>query len=165
MLTGSPRPIGCLNLQVIFRKRGTNYRVLLRKMTCKDKASYGSLPPCITYRNSRYFVLSRRFVRRDNGAPRCTQHRVHVYYIYISDGEVYIIYIYILYIYQVTKHLDVLSTLYTYIIYTSDDEVYITHIHQMTKHLDIQSTVYTCIMYYIIHMYYVLHNTHVLCIT
>ena len=81
-----------------------------------------------------------------------------------STVYTYIIYIYrtakyILYIYQVTKHLDVLSTLYTYIIYTSDDEVYITHIHQMTKHLDIQSTVYTCIMYYIIHMYHVLHNT------
>jgi len=33
-------------LQVIFRKRATNYRALLRKMTCKDKASYGSSPPC-----------------------------------------------------------------------------------------------------------------------
>ena len=41
------RPIGCLQLQVIFRKRATNYRALLRKMTCKDKASYGSSPPCI----------------------------------------------------------------------------------------------------------------------
>jgi len=36
------RPIGCLKLQVIFRKRATNYRALLRKMTCKDTASYGS---------------------------------------------------------------------------------------------------------------------------
>ena len=33
------RPIGCLRLQVIFRKRATNYRALLRKMTYKDKAS------------------------------------------------------------------------------------------------------------------------------
>jgi len=38
--------IGCLKLQVIFRKRATNYRALLRKMTCKDKASCGSSPPC-----------------------------------------------------------------------------------------------------------------------
>jgi len=40
-----------LRLQVIFRKRASNYRALLRKMTCKDKASYGSSPPCecITY--------------------------------------------------------------------------------------------------------------------
>ena len=44
--TGWRRPIGCLKLQVIFRKRATNHRALLRKMTYKDKASYDSLPPC-----------------------------------------------------------------------------------------------------------------------
>jgi len=33
--TGWRRPIGCLKLQVIFRKRATNYRALLRKMTDK----------------------------------------------------------------------------------------------------------------------------------
>jgi len=44
-------PIGCLKLQVIFRKRATNYRALLRKITSKDKASYGSAPPC-TYVSS-----------------------------------------------------------------------------------------------------------------
>ena len=32
--------------QVISRKRTANYRALLRKMTCEDKAFYGSLPPC-----------------------------------------------------------------------------------------------------------------------
>jgi len=42
-----PTPIGCLKLQVIFRKRATIYRALLWKMTYKDKASYGSSPPCI----------------------------------------------------------------------------------------------------------------------
>ena len=45
--TGWPRPVGCLKLQVIVCKRATKYRALLRKMTYKDKASYGSLPPCI----------------------------------------------------------------------------------------------------------------------
>jgi len=40
------RFIGCLKLQVFFRKRATNYRALLRKITCEDKASYGSTPPC-----------------------------------------------------------------------------------------------------------------------
>jgi len=45
--TGWRRPIGCLKLQFIFRKRATNYRALLRKMTHKDKASYGSSPPCM----------------------------------------------------------------------------------------------------------------------
>jgi len=32
--------IGCLKLQVIFRKRATNFRALLQKMTYEDKASY-----------------------------------------------------------------------------------------------------------------------------
>ena len=32
--TGWRRSIGCLKLQVIFRKRATNSRALLRKMTC-----------------------------------------------------------------------------------------------------------------------------------
>jgi len=44
--TGWRRCIGCLRLQVSFRKRTTNYRALLRKTTYKDKASYGSAPPC-----------------------------------------------------------------------------------------------------------------------
>ena len=39
------RPIGCLKLQVIFRKRATKYRALLQKKTCKDKAPCGSSPP------------------------------------------------------------------------------------------------------------------------
>jgi len=40
------RPKGYLKSQVIFRKRATNHRALLRKMTFKDKASYGSTPLC-----------------------------------------------------------------------------------------------------------------------
>jgi len=47
------RPIGCLKLQVIFRKRATNYRALLRKVTCKDEASNGSSPPCSVLQNIR----------------------------------------------------------------------------------------------------------------
>jgi len=39
------KPIECLKLQVISNKRATHYRALLRKMTHKDEASYGSLPP------------------------------------------------------------------------------------------------------------------------
>jgi len=62
--TGRRRPIGCLESQVIFRKRATNYRALLRKMTYKDKASYGSSPPCIAFRDSRYKgVMSRVWMR------------------------------------------------------------------------------------------------------
>jgi len=44
-----PRLIGCLKLQVIFRKRATNHRALLRKMTSEDKALYASTPLCMTY--------------------------------------------------------------------------------------------------------------------
>jgi len=39
-------PIGCLKLQAIFRNRATDYRALLRKMTCKHKASCDYTPPC-----------------------------------------------------------------------------------------------------------------------
>ena len=49
-------PIGCLKLQVIFRKRATIVRSLWREMTCKDKASYGSSPPC-TYDMTRLWVV------------------------------------------------------------------------------------------------------------
>ena len=44
--TGWRRLIGCLKLQVIFRKRATNHRALLQKMTYEDKASYDSTPHC-----------------------------------------------------------------------------------------------------------------------
>jgi len=43
-VTGWRRPIKCLKLQVICRKRAINYRALLQKTTQKDKASYGSSP-------------------------------------------------------------------------------------------------------------------------
>ena len=33
-------------MQIIFHKRATRYRSLLRKMTDKDKGSYESSPPC-----------------------------------------------------------------------------------------------------------------------
>jgi len=46
VFSGWRRPIGCLKLQVLFRKRAMNDRALLREMTYKDKASNGSSPPC-----------------------------------------------------------------------------------------------------------------------
>ena len=45
--TGWRRLIECLKLQVVFRKKATNHRALLHKMTHQDKASYDSTPPCI----------------------------------------------------------------------------------------------------------------------
>jgi len=44
--TGWRRLIGCLKLQVVYRKRATHHRALLQKMTYEDKASYDSTPPC-----------------------------------------------------------------------------------------------------------------------
>jgi len=45
--TGWRRLIESPKLQIIFHKRATKYRSLLRKMTYKDKGSYESSPPCI----------------------------------------------------------------------------------------------------------------------
>jgi len=47
--------------EVIFRKRATNHRALWRKVTYKDKASYGSSPLCNVWRGAnalRYEVVS-----------------------------------------------------------------------------------------------------------
>jgi len=45
-ITKMERYTECLQSQVIFRHRATNYKTLLRKTTFKDKTSYGSSPPC-----------------------------------------------------------------------------------------------------------------------
>ena len=45
--TGWRRLIGSPKLQIIFHKRATKYRSLLRKMTYKDKGSCESSPPCV----------------------------------------------------------------------------------------------------------------------
>ena len=45
--TGWRRLIGSPKLQIIFHKRATKYRSLLRKMTYKEKGSYESSPPCM----------------------------------------------------------------------------------------------------------------------
>ena len=45
--TGWRRLVGSLKLQILFHKRATKCRSLLRKMTYKDKGSYESSPPCI----------------------------------------------------------------------------------------------------------------------
>ena len=60
--TGRRRLIGSPELQIIFHKRATKYRSLLRKMTYKDKGSYESSPPCTQdllakYKICRYFCM------------------------------------------------------------------------------------------------------------
>jgi len=44
--TGWRRLLGTPKLQIIFHKRATKYRSLLRKMTYNDMGSYESSPPC-----------------------------------------------------------------------------------------------------------------------
>ena len=48
-VTGWRRCIGCLKLQISFRKRASIYGALLRKMTYKDKVSYDATPPCTVF--------------------------------------------------------------------------------------------------------------------
>ena len=66
--TGWRRPIECRKLQDSFRERSTNYKALLQKMTCEDKASDGSSPPCITTLASphlkRYCVVTYIYIYR-----------------------------------------------------------------------------------------------------
>ena len=50
--TGWRRFIGSPKLHVIFHKRATTDRALLRKMTYEDKASYVSSPPCARRRKA-----------------------------------------------------------------------------------------------------------------
>ena len=54
--TGWRRIIGCLKLQVILRKKATNYMVLLRKMTYEDQASHDSMLPCSMLHNCRWYA-------------------------------------------------------------------------------------------------------------
>ena len=44
--TGWSRLVGCPKLQVIFRKRATNYKALLRKIACEDKGFYDATTLC-----------------------------------------------------------------------------------------------------------------------
>jgi len=72
--TGWRRLIGCLKLQVIFRKRATNYRALLRKMTYKDKASYDSTPPCTLYSSLQFNDSCFHIATQCHTLPHATTH-------------------------------------------------------------------------------------------
>jgi len=79
--TGWRRPIGCLKMHIVFRKRATNHRALWRKITFKDKASYGSSPPCTTRTNKSCRTRASSFERRVVSTPRTkrihTNHATH----------------------------------------------------------------------------------------
>jgi len=56
-IAGWRRLIGCLKLQVNFRKTSTNYRVFMRKMTYEDEASYDSTPLCTESYHTNEWVM------------------------------------------------------------------------------------------------------------
>jgi len=64
-------------LQVIFRKRATNYRALLRKMTYTNKAFYVSTPPCTmrhmhTHVHTYVYIYTQKNQGRNRGEKKCT---------------------------------------------------------------------------------------------
>jgi len=125
----------CLKLQVIFRKKATNSRAFLRKMTSKDKTSYESSPPCtslsgttilinrhpkhkwVSPRNENFHPPSSR-AHVDSQKSIYTYIHIHMYiyiciYIYIY---IYILCIYIyIYIYILYTHIYIHMYIYTYI--------------------------------------------------
>jgi len=85
--TGQRRYIGCLNLQVSFRKRSTHHRALLREMTSKDKAFYASLPPYIleTSLLERVTWLWQRVIGMcDMKLPRLLRKLLHTSHVWMS---------------------------------------------------------------------------------
>ena len=78
---GWRRLIGSPKLQIIFHKSATKYRSHLRKMTCKDKGSYQSSPPCKWHFKCHtlyiYLGLDSRIPKLHNGIPKMYQSCVH----------------------------------------------------------------------------------------
>ena len=74
--TGWRRLRGCLELQIIFRKRATNYRALLQKLTYEDTAPYESSPPCNALpanhsKNKMHFAISECFTAFSECSADC----------------------------------------------------------------------------------------------
>jgi len=79
LYTGWRRLIGSPKLQIIFHKRATKYRALLRKMTYKDKGSYESSPPCS--KGIQWMSHIRHFAHM-NAAK--TSYECHMYVVYYN---------------------------------------------------------------------------------
>jgi len=92
---GWRRLIGSPKLQIIFHKRATRYRSLLRKTTCKDKGSYGSSPPCMyAYRHAFTLINLQKSSTHPQKIPYisakvpCIFASIHTY---VSAKETYIL--------------------------------------------------------------------------
>jgi len=133
------RCVECLNLQVSFRKRATNYRALLRKMTYGDEISapctrieshgYILSRICITHTHKCMYIhmvpwlhifttnIKKNYEKKKNVYPCHYIHRTHTYmcihatHIFINMCNVSILHmlIYIRYVYILR------CVLYTYI--------------------------------------------------
>ena len=77
MHTGWRRLIGCLKLQATFRQRATKYRARLRKITCKDKASYDTTPPYNVHVITRH--VASIYIHKNMYAYTQTHTRTHTY--------------------------------------------------------------------------------------
>ena len=96
--TECQRCSGCLKSHVIFRKRATNYRTLLRKMTYKDKASYDSTLHCTYVLNSFVYLST-----QTTCAARIRKYIPYTYnknmYIYLCMHAYTYVHIYLVYRY------------------------------------------------------------------
>jgi len=92
--TGWRRLIGSPKLQVIFHKRATKYRALLRKMTYKDKGSYECSPPCrqdlprlhAWHGSFIYYDMAHSYVWHDS----CTRAHIHSWIQYNRFERMYV---------------------------------------------------------------------------
>ena len=103
------------NLQIIFHKRATKYRLLLRKKTYKDKRSHESPPPCSTVKTHIYTSYEYMCIYTHMFTCRCIYVNTYIYiYIYI--------FIYIFMYTRIYIHIFIDTHIYTYIhthIYTN----------------------------------------------
>ena len=149
--TGWQGLIGCLKLQVVFRKRATNYRALLRNMTWRDKASCDSTPTQYDW------VMSH--IRRAGWL-----HAMHLYTIY-TVNTVYTVYtVYTVGTRMTESHVThdmthtpyIPYTLYMYIPYTLYIPPYYIHDLHLVTHTPCRSdpryvSVYTVYTVYTVH--------------
>ena len=101
--TGWRRLIGSPKFQIIFHKKATKYRALLQKMTYKDKGSYESSPPSISWKICCNILHICIFIYT---------------YVYICMYIYIYICIYALYIYMYKYIYIYIHSFYTYITYS-----------------------------------------------
>ena len=77
------RPIGCLKLQVIFRKRDTNHSALLRKTTNQDKVNDSTPPGACRASSKRQIAKDMRLIHMCDMPLAYEQHDVFIFSSYV----------------------------------------------------------------------------------